>query len=67
MFWKAILQTFILINTKKKKKINSNNNLPLEKERIMHNVMIPIISVFNENHNRYCDKLFFGKILIQMI
>ena len=33
----------------------------------MHNVMIPIISVFNENHNRYCDKLFFGKILIQMI
>ena len=41
----------------KKIKINSDNDLLLEKTINMHNAIILIISVFNENHNRYYYKL----------
>ena len=34
-------------------KIDSNGNLVLEKTITMHNVIILIKSVFNENHNHY--------------
>ena len=47
-------------------KVNSDNSddsddLPLKKEVIMHNVIIFIKSVFNENHKHYFYKVYLEK------
>ena len=47
-------------------KINSNNDLPLEKTLTMHNVVILIKSVFNKNQNHYYCKVLLEKCSNQL-
>lgn len=44
----------VFSNKYKKIKINSDDDLPLEKALNMYNIVIFIKSVFNENYNHYC-------------
>ena len=44
-------------------KINSDDDLPLEKSLNMENVVIFIRSAFNKNHNHYYYETFIGKSL----
>ena len=45
-------------------KMNSDDDLPLEKPLNMHNVVILIKFVFNKNYNRNYYQVFFRKMLI---
>ena len=42
-------------------KINSDDDLPLEKMLTMHNVVRPLKSIFNENRSQYYYKMFLEK------
>ena len=42
-------------------KIDSDDDLPLEKTLTMHNDVMVIKSVFNKNHNQYYYKMFLEK------
>ena len=44
-------------------KIDSDDDLPLEKTINMHNALIIFRSLFNENHNHYYYKVFLEKCL----
>lgn len=56
------IYTFILIN-KKKNKINSDVELPVEETINMQNVVISPKHIFNKYHNNCCQK-FFRKTFI---
>ena len=46
-------------------KIDCYNSLPIEKRLTLHNVIIPITSVLNEDKNHYYYKIFLEKYLAE--
>ena len=48
-------------------KINSDDDLLLEKTLNMHNAVILIKSLFNKNHNHYYYKVFLRKMFIRIM
>ena len=47
-------------------KIDSDDDLSVEKTLTLHNVVILIQSVFNKNQNQYCYNIFLEKFSDQL-
>ena len=47
-------------------KVDSFDYLSIEKRLTLHNVIIPINSVFNKDKNHYCYKIFLQKCSYQL-
>ena len=58
--------TYIFSHYFAKTKVDSYNYLPIEKTLTLHNVIILIKSVLNENKNHYYYKIFLEKGLYQL-
>ena len=59
--------TYVFSYNYAKTKIDSDDDLPLEKTLTLHNVVILIKSVFNKDQNHYCYYIFVERCSYQLI
>ena len=52
---------YIISHNYTKIKVHSYDSLPLEKTFTLHNVIVPIKSVFNKNQNHYYYNIYLEK------
>ena len=58
--------TYVFSHNYAKFKIDSDDDLPLEKNLALHNVIILFKSVFNKNQNHHYYKILFKKCYKQL-
>ena len=58
--------TYVFSYSFGKNKIDSDDDLPLEKTLTWHNITIHMISVLNKDQNHYSFNLFLEKCLYQL-